>query len=132
MSLHSPAHRQTRMSVPRGRKTQDKGQIQVLSPPRPINGLMEASIYRMRQQDVLTVCVLALLALGAVMVQSASVSLTGCVVRGTSPHPAAPPPPGPAAVADVTAATGPGGIDLTWSPDPAPAVVAYRVYRTEV
>src|SRR5688572_3334602 len=33
---------------------------------------MDASIYRMRHQDVLALCVLALLGLGVVMVQSAS------------------------------------------------------------
>jgi hypothetical protein len=33
---------------------------------------METSIYRMRHCDVLTLCVLALLSLGVVMVQSAS------------------------------------------------------------
>ena len=38
---------------------------------------MEASIYRMRDRDVLAVCVLALLVLGVVMVQSASATLSG-------------------------------------------------------
>src|SRR3954463_9555015 len=38
---------------------------------------MDPSIYRLRQQDVLTFCVLALLALGLVMVQSASMGVTG-------------------------------------------------------
>lgn len=37
---------------------------------------MEASISRLRHQDVLTLCVLGLLGLGVVMVQSASTSLT--------------------------------------------------------
>src|SRR5579864_1616774 len=37
---------------------------------------MEASIYRLRLQDILAVCVLALLALGVIMVQSASASVT--------------------------------------------------------
>jgi cell division protein FtsW len=35
---------------------------------------MDASIYRLRQRDLLTLCVLALLMLGAIMVQSASMS----------------------------------------------------------
>lgn len=38
---------------------------------------MEVSIYRVRHRDLLTLCVLALLCLGAVMVQSASTSLSG-------------------------------------------------------
>lgn len=38
---------------------------------------MDASIYRLRTRDVLTLCVLALLILGMVMVQSASASITG-------------------------------------------------------
>ncbi|HZL36131.1 MAG TPA: putative peptidoglycan glycosyltransferase FtsW [Tepidisphaeraceae bacterium] len=38
---------------------------------------MEASIYRLRHQDILTACVLALLSLGVIMVQSASSSVTG-------------------------------------------------------
>ena len=38
---------------------------------------MEVSIYRIRHRDLLTLCVLALLCLGAVMVQSASTSLSG-------------------------------------------------------
>ena len=37
---------------------------------------MDASIYRLRVQDVLTGCVLALLAFGLLMVQSASTSVT--------------------------------------------------------
>jgi cell division protein FtsW len=37
---------------------------------------MEASISRLRHQDILTLCVLGLLSLGVVMVQSASTSLT--------------------------------------------------------
>src|SRR5690349_12181894 len=36
---------------------------------------MESSIYRLRLRDILAVCVLALLALGAIMVQSASTSV---------------------------------------------------------
>jgi cell division protein FtsW (lipid II flippase) len=38
---------------------------------------MEASIYRLRDRDILAVCVLALLVLGVVMVQSASATLSG-------------------------------------------------------
>lgn len=38
---------------------------------------MEASIYRLRDCELLTICVLALLLLGVVMVQSASASLSG-------------------------------------------------------
>src|SRR5438270_9586736 len=37
---------------------------------------MEASIYRLRLRDILTVCVFALLAMGVIMVQSASSSVT--------------------------------------------------------
>ena len=38
---------------------------------------MDVSIYRLRHRDILTVCVLALLGLGIVMVQSASMKVTG-------------------------------------------------------
>src|SRR5690348_11797812 len=38
---------------------------------------MEASIYRLRHRDILAICVLSLLAIGAIMVQSASSSVTG-------------------------------------------------------
>jgi cell division protein FtsW len=38
---------------------------------------MDASIYRLRQRDLLTLCVIALLLLGAIMVQSASMSASG-------------------------------------------------------
>src|SRR5438067_11786988 len=38
---------------------------------------MDPSIYRLRQQDVLTFCVLALLSLGLIMVQSAAMGVTG-------------------------------------------------------
>jgi cell division protein FtsW len=38
---------------------------------------MDASIYRLRHRDILTLCVLALLGLGVVMVQSASMKVTG-------------------------------------------------------
>src|SRR5215204_5604648 len=38
---------------------------------------MDPSIYRLRQQDILTFCVLALLCLGAIMVQSAAMNVTG-------------------------------------------------------
>src|SRR5436190_17957807 len=40
---------------------------------------MDASIYRLHSQDVLTLCVLALLFLGAIMVQSAAMNVTGDV-----------------------------------------------------
>src|SRR4051812_1600430 len=46
-------------------------------PIRPIRTIMDPSIYRLRQQDILTFCVLALLCLGAIMVQSASMNVTG-------------------------------------------------------
>ena len=45
---------------------------------------MEVSIYRVRHRDLLTLCVLALLCLGVVMVQSASTTLTGDVKWGWS------------------------------------------------
>jgi cell division protein FtsW len=45
---------------------------------------MEVSIYRVRHRDLLTICVLALLCLGAVMVQSASTTLSGEVKWGWS------------------------------------------------
>jgi len=38
---------------------------------------MEASIYRLRHRDILALCVLSLLAIGAIMVQSASSGITG-------------------------------------------------------
>ena len=38
---------------------------------------MEASIYRLRQRDILTFCVLSLLCLGMIMVQSAAMHVTG-------------------------------------------------------
>lgn len=38
---------------------------------------MDVSIYRLRHRDILTVCVLALLCLGIVMVQSAAMNVTG-------------------------------------------------------
>src|SRR5687767_11233566 len=40
---------------------------------------MDASIYRLRNQDILLLCVLALLFLGAIMVQSAAMNVTGDV-----------------------------------------------------
>ena len=40
---------------------------------------MTDSIYRLRQRDVLAVCVLALLLLGVIMVQSAAMNVTGQV-----------------------------------------------------
>ena len=48
---------------------------------------MDSSIYRMRPRDVLVVCVLALLSLGVVMVQSASTTLNGIITHaGASPR----------------------------------------------
>src|SRR5437016_6520090 len=49
---------------------------------------MDASIYRLRLRDILTLCVLSLLLLGVIMVQSASMNATGDAVwqwtqRGT-------------------------------------------------
>src|SRR4051794_36794770 len=38
---------------------------------------MDDSIYRLKHRDVLLVCVLALLALGIIMVQSAAMNVTG-------------------------------------------------------
>src|SRR5580700_4330385 len=38
---------------------------------------MEASIYRLKYRDILTLCVISLLALGVLMVQSASMRVTG-------------------------------------------------------
>lgn len=46
---------------------------------------MDPSIYRLRQQDILSFCVLALLCLGAVMVQSASMNVTGKLGFGWTP-----------------------------------------------
>src|SRR5215213_10256659 len=38
---------------------------------------MDPSIYRLRQRDILSFCVLALLCLGMIMVQSAAMNVTG-------------------------------------------------------
>src|SRR5262245_29412219 len=38
---------------------------------------MDVSIYRLRHRDILTLCVLALLGLGVVMVQSAAMNVSG-------------------------------------------------------
>src|SRR5215212_8621225 len=43
---------------------------------------MDVSIFRLRHRDVLTLCVLSLLALGIIMVQSASMHVTGVVGWG--------------------------------------------------
>jgi cell division protein FtsW len=89
---------------------------------------MDVSIYRMRPSDVLTVCVLALLALGVIMVQSASTTLNGCITRATAGDqktdaaPAA--PSGLRAVADTH------GVELSWAPDADSAVVSYKVCRS--
>jgi cell division protein FtsW len=40
---------------------------------------MDVSIYRLRHRDILTICVMALLCLGVVMVQSAAMNVTGNV-----------------------------------------------------
>src|SRR5688572_2540914 len=92
---------------------------------------MDASIYRMRLRDVLTICVLALLALGAVMVQSASTSLGGAIVHAPAVDPTGPREGHPARPVNVTAAASNDGIDLSWSPDRDEAVVSYRVYRAD-
>src|SRR5207247_2728971 len=47
---------------------------------------MEVSIYRVRHRELLTLCVFALLCLGAVMVQSASTTLSGDVKWTWSPR----------------------------------------------
>src|SRR4051812_10188319 len=96
---------------------------------------MDSSIYRMRLRDVLTVCVFALLALGAIMVQSASTSLNGAIVHaaaeptGGNGSPAASSLGSPPKPVNVAAAVSGDGIDLSWSPDRNADVVAYRVYR---
>jgi cell division protein FtsW len=92
---------------------------------------MESSIYRMRQRDVLTVCVLALLCLGVVMVQSASTSLTGRIVKAPEPDPAAARQAGPGRVASLAAVTTSDGIELYWETPPDASVFAYRIYRSE-
>src|SRR5215213_4184144 len=46
---------------------------------------MDPSIYRLRQQDILTFCVLALLCLGAIMVQSAAMNVTGKLTAQWTP-----------------------------------------------
>ncbi|HEX8916541.1 MAG TPA: FtsW/RodA/SpoVE family cell cycle protein [Humisphaera sp.] len=89
---------------------------------------MDASIYRMRPRDVLTVCVLALLALGAVMVQSASTTLNGSIVKAPAPDPTGP-RESPARPVGVQAAASADGIDVSWAPDRDATVVSYRVYR---
>lgn len=40
---------------------------------------MDVSIYRLKHRDILTLCVLALLVLGAIMVQSAAMNVTGTI-----------------------------------------------------
>ena len=48
------------------------------APARPITPIpMDDSIYRLRQRDILAVCVLALVFLGVIMVQSAAMTVTG-------------------------------------------------------
>jgi cell division protein FtsW len=91
---------------------------------------MEISIYRMRHRDILSACVLGLLFLGVVMVQSASTSLSGCIVRAASPDVTAA-RVGPIAPAQFIAATASDGIELAWDPDPSTNVLSYKVYRAE-
>jgi cell division protein FtsW len=93
---------------------------------------MDASIYRMRPCDVLTVCVLALLALGVVMVQSASTTLNACITRAAGIDPAPNPDGGPAAPAGLMAVADARGIELSWTPDSDSAVVSYKVCRSDV
>lgn len=50
---------------------------------------MDDSIYRLRHRDILTLCVLGLLALGVLMVQSASTGVSGANVTGDTAHIAA-------------------------------------------
>lgn len=51
--------------------------VQAQSVARPIIPEMEASIARLRHQDILTLCVLGLLGMGVIMVQSASTTVNG-------------------------------------------------------
>ncbi len=90
---------------------------------------MEASIYRIRPRDLLILCVGALLATGLVMVQSASTSLNGCIVRAVAAGPTGASSVGPVAPAGLMATTSPEGIELTWRPDPSTATLGYRIYR---
>ena len=90
---------------------------------------MDCSIYRLRQRDLLTICVLALLALGVVMVQSASTTLTGSVVRAPAPDPTAPRLPGPVPVSGLMATTAADGIELSWDAAAEPETVAFHIYR---
>src|SRR4051812_4587754 len=99
---------------------------QVPPPTRPITDLMDPSIYRMRLRDILSACVLVLLSLGVVMVQSASTSLSGSITHAAARNPDATHPPGPEAVADFTAAIGSEGTELSWTIDTSPTVTAYR------
>lgn len=63
------------------------------------------------------------------MVQSASTSLSGAIVRAPAPDPAGPRETSPARPVNVVAAASADGIDLSWSPDRDSAVVSYRIYR---
>ena len=92
---------------------------------------MDASIYRMRPGDVLTVCVLALLALGVVMVQSASTSLNACITRATAVDQAPAGDAGPAAPTGLTAVADAHGVELSWTPDSDSAVVSYKLCRSD-
>jgi len=92
---------------------------------------MDASIYRMRPCDVLTVCVLALLALGVVMVQSASTTLNACITRAAAVDPSPSPNGGPAAPAGLMAVADAHGVELSWTPDSDSSVVGYKVCRSD-
>jgi cell division protein FtsW len=91
---------------------------------------MDVSIYRMRPGDVLTVCVLALLALGVVMVQSASITLSACITRAKEVDPAPRPRGAPAAPAGLTAVADAHGVELSWTPDSDSSVTRYKVCRS--
>ena len=56
-----------------GRSAEDSCRRQ----PSSDKPIMDPSIYRLRQRDILTFCVLALLCLGMIMVQSAAMNVTG-------------------------------------------------------
>ena len=93
--------------------------------------IMDASIYRMRSADVLTVCVIALLALGVVMVQSASTTLSGCISRAAPIEALKSQPGSIASPANFTAVIGGGGVELSWDPDSHSAVIGCNLYRSE-
>jgi cell division protein FtsW len=53
-----------------------KNQSKLPLPPDNPFGMLQPSIYRLRLQDILTICVLGLLCLGILMVQSAAMNIT--------------------------------------------------------